>query len=136
MNRLPRLLADWIALWRDLPRFPRQVLLNRAHMPGSTFVLLVAMLADLAFSQSYTTAAVYTLLILLGPSSLVAFVGGIAHTLWGRGLIWADLVCEFCDDDHGDDEDDDPEPHGPDGGDDLIREITEYLRATTYATSI
>jgi hypothetical protein len=136
MNRLPRLLADWIALWRDLPRFPRQVLLNRAHLPGSTAVLVAAMLADLVFACSFTTVAVYTLLILIGPSSLVAFVGGIAHTLWDRGLIWTDLVCEFCDDDHGGGEGDDPEPDVPDDDGDLIREITEYLRAVTYATSI
>lgn len=128
MNHLPRLLADWLALWRDLPRYPRQVLLNRAHLPGSTFVLIVAMLADLAFSRPYTSLAVYILLVALGPSGLVAFAGSIAHTLWGRGLIWTDLVCEFCDDDHGDDEGDDPEPDAPDGDGDLIREITDYLR--------
>lgn len=135
MNHLPRLIADWLALWRDLPRHPRQVLLNRAHLRGSTFVLVGAMLADLAVDHPYTTLAVYALLIALGPSSLVAFAGGVAHTLWDRGLIWSDLVCEFCDDDHGDDEDDDPEPDGPDGDDDLIREITDYLRTQTPTTA-
>ncbi|MGY1579167.1 hypothetical protein [Streptomyces sp. MN13] len=136
MNHLPRLIADWLALWRDLPRHPRQVLLNRAHLPGSTLAIASTMLADLVFDHPYTTTTVYAALVLLGPSSLVGIVGSIAHPLWDRGLIWADLDCEFCGDDP-DDGDDDPEPEGPDGdGDDLIREITDYLRATTpYATS-
>jgi hypothetical protein len=135
MNHLPRLIADWIALWRDLPRHPRQVLLNLAHLRGSTFVLVGAMLADLAVDHPYTTLAVYALLIALGPSSLVAFAGGGAHTLWDRGLIWDDLVCEFCDD--GPDDGDDPEPDDPagDDGDDLIREITDYLHTHAPTTA-
>jgi len=131
MNHLPRPVADWLALWRDLPRYPRQVLLNRAHLPASTLALAGFMLADLLAGQPYTKIAAYVALVLLGPSSLVGFFGAIAHTLWDRGLIWADLVCEFCDG-GPDDEDDDPEPDAPDGGgDDLIREITDYLRQRT-----
>lgn len=134
MSHLPRPIADWIALWRDLPRHPRQVLLNRAHLPGSTLVLIVAMLADLASDSPYATVTVYVALAVLGPSSLVAFVGAIAHALWDRYLIWADLECEFCNDGPDDGDDGDPEPDGPDGGDGLIREITDYLH--THATSI
>jgi hypothetical protein len=133
MNHLPRLIADWFALWRDLPRHPRQVLLNRAHLPGGTIVILAAALVDLLAAHPYTTAAAYTALVLLGPSSLVAVIGSAVHTLWGRGLIWADLDCEFCGD--GDDgDDDDLEPDDPDDGGDLVREITDYLRTTTAAT--
>lgn len=136
MNRLPRLLADWLALWRDLPRYPRQVLLNRAHLRASTAALVVFMLADLLIDHPYTTTAVYAALALFGPSSLVGFAGGIAHTLWSRDLIWTDLHCEFCDDGPNDGDDDDPEPDTPDdGGDDLIREIADYLRAAAYTAA-
>lgn len=134
MNRLPRPIADWLALWRDLPRYPRQVLLNRAHLRMSTLVIVVAMLADLVFEHPYTTAAVYVALVLLGPSSLVGTAGSVAHMLWDRGLIWADLDCEFCGGGPDEGEDGDPDPDGPDGGDDLIREITEYLHARTTST--
>ncbi|MEV5184233.1 hypothetical protein AB0K88_31275 [Streptomyces werraensis] len=135
MNHLPRPIADWIALWRDLPRFPRQVLLNRAHAHGSAAALTVTLLVDLIVGHSFTTIAAYTALIVLGPPSLVGFAGAVIHTLWGRGLIWADLVCEFCGD--GPDDGDDPEPDDPagDDGDDLIREITDYLHTHAPTTA-
>ncbi|MBR8638627.1 hypothetical protein KEF29_03260 [Streptomyces tuirus] len=134
MNHLPRPIADWLALWRDLPRFPRQVLLNRSHFPASTVALTGFMLADLVVDHPYTTITGYVAWVLLGPSSVAAFTGAVAHTLWERGWIWADLHCEVCD--HGpDDGDDDPEPGAPDGGgDDLIGEITDYLRHHTAST--
>jgi len=135
MNRLPRPVADWLALWRDLPRYPRQVLLNRAHLRASTLTIVVAMVVDLVFEHPYTTTAVYVALALLGPSSLVSIAGTAAHTLWDRGVIWADLDCEFCSGGPDDDEDD-PEPDLPDGdGDGLIREITDYLRTAAHVAS-
>jgi hypothetical protein len=136
MNRLPMWLADWAALWRDLPRHPRQVLLNRAHLRGGAMVLTGAMAADLAIGRPWTTYTVYVLLALLGPSSLVAAAGAVAHSLWSRDLIWPDLVCEFCDGgDPGDDGDDDPQPDGPGDDSDLIREITDYLHTHAPTTA-
>lgn len=138
MDRLPRPVADWLALWRDLPGHPRQVLLNRSHQRGSTHVILAALLTNLAVAHPCTTAAAYTALLTLGPSSLIAVIGSAAHALWDRGLIWTDLDCQLCDpDDDGDNGDgDDPEPDRPDDdGDDLIHEITEYLRATACTTA-
>jgi hypothetical protein len=134
MERIFYLVADWMALWRDLPRAPRQVLLNRAHLSGSTKVILACMVADLLSPYPAVTVAVYVALCVLGPSSLVAVTGAVAHILWGRGRLWGDLECEFCSgpDDGGWDEG--PETDGPDGGDDLIREITDYLRTRAHAT--
>ncbi|MFD5795621.1 hypothetical protein ACFWIO_19185 [Streptomyces diastatochromogenes] len=134
MNRLPLWIADWIALWRDLPRAPRQVLLNRAHMPGSTVALLVVLLVDALCSDPAATIAVYVAAVLFGPSSLVATAGSVTHMLWDRRLVWGDLECEFCSDGPDEGEDDDPEPEDPDGGDDLIREITKYLRTSATST--
>jgi len=131
MNRLPRPIADWFALWRDLPHHPRQVLLNRSHLSGSTVLLILALLSDLIATHPVTTIVAYTALIALGPSSLVAFLGTIAHHLWERGRIWSDLECQFCADPGGDDGwDDDPDPDpGPDDG--WLRELTEYLNTHT-----
>lgn len=135
MNRLPRPIADWFALWRDLPRFPRQVLLNRSHLRASTLTITIAMLVDLVSEHPCMTTAVYVALALLGPSSLVSTFGAVAHTLWDRDLIWTDLDCEFCSGGPDDDEDD-PEPDVPDGdGDGLIREITDYLQTATCVAS-
>jgi hypothetical protein len=140
MNRLPRPIADWFALWRDLPRYPRQTLLNRSHLRASTTVIAVAMLVNLVVESTYTTATVYVVLALLGSSSIVSLSGAVAHTLWDRGVVWTDLSCEFCsdgdDDGDGDGDDDEPEPPDSDGDDDgLIREITDYLHVATYAAS-
>jgi hypothetical protein len=133
VNRLPRLIADWVALWRDLPRAPRQVLLNRAHLPGSTAALLLVLLADEICPHPAATIAVYVAAGLFGPSSVVAVTGAVAHLLWDRWLIWADLDCEFCGGGPDDGDDEDPEPDVPDDDGGLIREITDYLR--TRATS-
>jgi len=138
----PRPIADWIALWRDLPRHPRQVLLNRAHLWASLAGLAAVRLVNLEVPNLCTTTAMCVALAVLGPSSLISAIGTGAHALWRRGLIWADLDCEMCGDDpdddgdDGDDPDDDP---GPDiDGDGLIREITTYLRtnATTSASHL
>lgn len=137
MNHLPRPIADWLALWRDLPRYPRQVLLNRSHFPASTLALAGFMLADLVVDHPYMTIAVCVAWILLGPNSLIAFAGAISHTLWDRGWIWADLHCEVCDGGPDDGDDDDPQPDAPDdGGDDLIREITDYLHTHHARVSV
>jgi hypothetical protein len=127
---LPRPIADYLAMWRDLPWAPRQVLLNRSHMRGSSVAILAAMTADLMITHPAAEIVVYVALVLFGPSSLVAGAGCVAHLLWDRGLIWSDLVCEFCDGGPDDDGDDDPAPEDPDG-DDLIREITDYLHTQT-----
>ncbi|MGA5372302.1 hypothetical protein ACPCSD_14640 [Streptomyces griseoincarnatus] len=136
MNHLPRPIADWIALWRDLPRFPRQVLLNRAHAHGSAAALTVILLAGLIVGHSFTTIAAYTALVVLGPPSLVAALGAVAHHLWERERIWADLECQFCADPDDGRWDDDPHPEpGPDDGSDLIREISDYLHTHTPTTA-
>ncbi|WP_381801130.1 hypothetical protein [Streptomyces niveus] len=136
MNCLPRLLADYLCLWRDVVRFPRQVLLNRSHSIASMATIGGTCLVDLAIGHPCTEAVVYAALVVFGPPASIAFAGSIAHTLWGRGLIWADLDCELCgggpDDDDGYDDDlgpDDPDdPHG------LIRDITAYLRTHSAVT--
>jgi len=138
MNRLPRPITDWIALWRDLPRHPRQVLLNRAHQWESLACLAGVRLINLEAPTPYTTTAMYVAAVLLGPSSLISAIGSIAHALWRRGLIWAGLDCEMCGDDPDDDGDDGGDPDddpGPDSDDDLIHEITTYLRATATTSA-
>ncbi|MGW0904997.1 hypothetical protein [Streptomyces sp. NPDC002853] len=137
MDRLPYLVADWIALWRDLPRYPRQVVLNRGHRVVGALTILLALLADSVLGQPWTAVAAWAALVVLGPSSLVAFLGSIAHTLWSRGFVWTDLDCEVCGDGPGGGDgggDDDPGPDVPDGDDDLICEITEYLTKHTTST--
>ncbi|MFF8829307.1 hypothetical protein [Streptomyces sp. NPDC015131] len=116
---LPRPVADWLALWRDLPHHPRQVLLNRSHFPTSSLILALTFLLHEIVSAPATAWIVYAALAICGPSSLVAVTGLAAHTLWDRGWLWTDLDCEACGDDGPDDGDDEePEPGDPagDGG--------------------
>jgi hypothetical protein len=115
---LPRPVADWLAFWRDLPRHPRQVLLNRAHFRTSSFVIAACMALDLVVGSPTTTLIAYAALLICGPSSAVAILGSVAHTLWSRGWLWADLDCQACGDgpDDGDDEDPDPDDPAGDGG--------------------
>lgn len=128
MNRLPRPIADWIALYRDLPRHPRQVLLNRAHSWGSSLVIGLLAVMDTFTVHPWTAEVLYAALAVAGPSSLVAITGAIAHTLWGRGWIWPDLECEWCGDDPDDGHDDDTDPDDPDGPSGLALEVEAWLR--------
>ncbi|MFG3510228.1 hypothetical protein ACGF5F_32550 [Streptomyces sp. NPDC047821] len=111
---LPRPIADWLALWRDLPRHPRQVLLNRSHFPTSSLIVAVSLLLDGIVGAPITAWIVYAALAICGPSSLVAVTGLAAHALWSCGRLWTDLDCEACGDgpDDGDDEGE-PEPDDP-----------------------
>jgi hypothetical protein len=114
---LPRPIADWLAFWRDLPRFPRQVLLNRAHFRTSSFVIAACMALDLIVGSPTTTLIAYAALLIGGPSSLVAILGSVAHSLWERGRLWADLDCEACREGPDDGDDDEPEPDDDPAGD-------------------
>ncbi|MFB8350261.1 hypothetical protein [Streptomyces niveus] len=128
MNRLPRLIADYLCLWRDIIRFPRQVLLNRSHSIASLAAIGGVCAVDLSITHPVTTAVTFIVLAVFGPSALVSVAGSVAHALWDRGLIWADIACEWCGDDPDDDGPDDG--LGPDDPDDphgLIRDITDYL---------
>ena len=135
MNRLPLLIADWFAFYRHLPGHPRQVLLNRAHSPGSTLLIVVLALMDLLAVHPYTTEVLCTALVIGGPSSLAATAGACFHVLWKRGLIWADLECQWCTDDPDDDDgDDEPTPDDPDDDGGLIRDIEAWLRTELTCT--
>ncbi|MGW1015604.1 hypothetical protein [Streptomyces niveus] len=126
---MPRLIADHLSLWRDVVRFPRQVLLNRAHSFAAMAGIGVACAVDFLIDHVGTEVVAYVAVFAFGPSSLVSFAGSIAHTLWSRELIWADLECEWCGDDPDDDGGDgEPEPGEPDDPNGLIRDINEYLR--------
>lgn len=128
MNRLPRLIADYLCLWRDIIRFPREVLLNRSHSIASIAAIGGVCAVDLLLTHPVTTAVTFIVLPVIIPSALVSVAGSVAHALWDRGLIWADIACEWCGDDPDDDGPDDG--LGPDDPDDphgLIREITDYL---------
>ncbi|MFD7514071.1 hypothetical protein ACFV85_04600 [Streptomyces niveus] len=129
MSRLPRVVADYLSLWRDLLRFPRLVLLNRAHSVASLLAIAVLCAVNLVVGHPATVAALYAVLVVCGPSAIVSAAGSVAHVLWDRGLIWADVDCEWCGDDPDDDgpddglgPDDPADPHG------LVREISAYLR--------
>jgi hypothetical protein len=115
---LPRPIADWLALWRDLPRHPRQVLLNRAHFPTSSLILALSLLLEEIVGTPATTLLAYAALAICGPSSIVAVTGLAAHALWSRGRLWTDLDCEACGDGPDGDDDEDPQPDDPagDGG--------------------
>lgn len=128
MNHLPRVVADYLSLWRDIARFPRQVLLNRSHSVASLAAVTGFCLVDLLTDLPYAAVAFCLSLVMFGPSAAVTCVGSVAHTLWDRGLIWADLDCEWCGDDPDDGDDDEPDADDPDDPHGLIREITEYLR--------
>lgn len=126
---MPRPIADWLALWRDLPRQPRQVLLNRAHLRGSLRALIVVLLAGLLIDHPVMPVLACVAALMFGPSAFVTVAGSVAHALRDRDLIWPDLECEFCGDGPDDDGDDgEPDVDGPDGGG-LMREITDYLHA-------
>lgn len=128
MNHLPRLIADYLTLWRDLLRFPREVLLNRSHSIVSIAAIAGFCAADLLIAHPVATIVKHLALAVFVPSAFVSVAGSAAHALWDRGLIWADIDCEWCGDDPDDDGPDDG--LGPDDPDDphgLIREITAYL---------
>lgn len=126
---MPRPIADWIALWRDLPRHPRQVLLNRAHFSGGPLAISLALLLDGYDIHPYTAEVLYTLLIVAGPSSLIALTGALAHTFWAHGWIWTDLTCESCGDEGDDDgDDDDLDPQDPDGGGGFALDVENWLK--------
>jgi hypothetical protein len=129
---LPRPVADWLAFWRDLPRHPRQLLLNRSHFPTSSLVLALSLLLHEIVGAPVTAWTVYAALIICGPSSLVAVTGLAAHALWSRGRLWTDLECEACGDGPDDGDDDDPEfdddPAG-DGGIALDRVRDQHVLA-------
>ncbi|MEV8365913.1 hypothetical protein [Streptomyces niveus] len=129
MNHLPLAVADYLCLWRDLLRFPRLVLLNRAHSVASLAAIAVLCAVNLLVGHPASVAALYAVLVVCGPSAIVSAAGSVVHVLWVRGLIWADIDCEWCGDDPDDDGPDDAlgpvEPADPHG---LIREISAYLR--------
>lgn len=128
MNHLPRLVADYLSLWRDLVQWPRLVLLNRAHSFASFATIGGFYAVNLLVGHPATVALLYGALVVCGPSALVSFAGSVAHELWERALIWPDLDCQVCGDDPDDGHDDQPDPDEPDDPHGLIREITEYLR--------
>ncbi|WP_345624485.1 hypothetical protein [Streptomyces ziwulingensis] len=132
---MPRPVADYLAMWRDLPWAPRQVLLNRSHLRGSSLAVLAGMAADLLIAHPAAEVVAYVLLVVLGPSSLVAVAGSVAHLLWDRERIWADLDCQFCGDGPDDGGGGGWESDGPDGGG-LVREITDYLHDHHARTSV
>ncbi|WP_405797717.1 hypothetical protein [Streptomyces sp. NBC_01506] len=128
MNHLPRLFADYLTLWRDIVRFPRQVLLNRSHSIASITAIGGFCAVDLLIAHPFATAVTYLALAVFVPSAIVSVAGSVAHSLWDRGLIWADIECEWCGDDPDDDGPDDAlGPEDPDDPHGLIREIKAYL---------
>ncbi|MFH8926371.1 hypothetical protein ACH4D4_04880 [Streptomyces pristinaespiralis] len=134
MNRLPRPIADWIALWCDLPRHPRQVLLNRAHSWGGSLCIGLLAVMDSFAVHPWTAEVLYAALVISGPSSFVAITGALAHTLWGRGLIWSDLKCQWCGDDPDDGHDDDSDPDDPDDPHGIARDASAWLRTQATCT--
>ncbi|MFC9748862.1 hypothetical protein [Streptomyces niveus] len=119
MNHLSLAVADYLCLWRDLLRFPRLVLLNRAHSVASLATIAVLCAVNLLVGHPATVAALY--------AAIVSAAGSVAHVLWDRDLIWSDIDCEWCSDPDDDGPDDGP---GPDDADDphgLVREISAYL---------
>ncbi|MFE4607882.1 hypothetical protein ACFRK5_05925 [Streptomyces niveus] len=129
MNHLPRVVADYLCLWRDLLRFPRLVLLNRAHSVAALLAIAVLCAVNLLVGHPATVVALYVVLVVCGPSAIVSAAGSVAHVLWDRDLIWADIDCEWCGDDPDDDgPDDGPGPDDPADPHGLIREISAYLR--------
>ncbi|TXS12869.1 hypothetical protein EAO71_36155 [Streptomyces sp. ms191] len=134
MSRLPRILADLLAFWRDIARYPREVLLNRAHHQwrAAGMVSLIAALVALdvpGFSPNSFTPA----FIICGPSLLLDCAGTLAHGLWKSGRIWPGVECQCCGDDP-DDGDDQPQEDAPDGGSGLARDVETWLRTQTTRT--
>lgn len=128
MNRLPRPLADLIAFWRDIFRYPRELLLNRRHRQwrAAGMIALVACLIA-ADAPGFPPSSLTPAFLICGPSLLVDLAGALAHSLWVSGRIWQQVECQCCGDDP-DDGDDQPQDDTPDGGSGLARDIETWLR--------
>ena len=128
MSRLPRTIADLIALGRGLACYPREVLLNRGHHQwrAAGFVTLIAALV-VAEVPLFPPSCLTPALLICGPSFLLDFAGTLAHGLWKSGRIWSGVACECCGDDP-DDGHDDPDTDDPADGGGLARDIEAWLR--------
>ena len=133
MNR-PRILADLLALWRDLARYPREVLLNRAHHQwrAAGMVTLIAALVALEI-PGFPPRCLTPALLICSPSLLIDLAGTLAHGLWKSGRIWTGVECQCCGDDP-DDGDEQPHDDTPDGGGGLARDVETWLRTQPTPT--
>lgn len=129
MSRLPRTIADLIRFWRDLIRHPREVILVRAHHQwrGAGFIALVALLV-VAEVPGFPPASLLPAVLLGGPPWLIDLTGVLAHGLWVKDRLWANVECECCSGGPDDDEDDDPDTDDPADGGGLARDIETWLR--------
>lgn len=134
MNRLPRPIADLIALWRGLALHPREVLLTRCHHQwrGAGFIALIAVLI-VARVPGFEPGSLLLALIIGGPSWILDLAGTLAHGLWQSGRIWKGVECQCCGDDP-DDGDDNPVDDEPDGDGGLALDIENWLKTQPAPT--
>ncbi|MBP2581903.1 hypothetical protein J3A78_002381 [Streptomyces sp. PvR006] len=135
MNRLPRPLADAIAFWRDIFRYPRELLLNRGHRQWRA-AGVIALIAGLAHLQvpGFLLGSLTPAFLVCGPTLLLDLAGTFAHGLWKSNRIWPDTDCQCCGGDDPDDGDDEPQDGTPDSGSGLARDIEAWLHTQTTRT--
>ncbi|MFG3488533.1 hypothetical protein [Streptomyces sp. NPDC047972] len=132
MNRLPRTLADLIAFWRDIFRYPRELLLNRGHRQWRAAALIASVAALVALQvPGFTVGSLSLAFLICGPTLLIDIAGTLAHGLWVSGRLWKSTECQCCGSDPDDDGDDQPQDDTPDGGSGLARDIEAWLHNQT-----
>ncbi|MFD6113621.1 hypothetical protein ACFWG0_26410 [Streptomyces yangpuensis] len=106
--QMPTPLADTIAFWRDLPRYPREVLLTRGHHPWFSAAGIAAVHVQGTFGGSTPPDWMRPVLIALYVHLAFQLTCWILHVNWTQERLWAGVECPICDAVDEDDEHDTP----------------------------
>lgn len=95
--RMPRPLADTIAFWRDLPRYPREVLLVRGHHLWHGAAAIAVLQLPWMITGAALPGWMRPVLVAFFLNFLLDFVGWVLHVQWSDNKLWKSVECPFCD---------------------------------------